>query len=77
MTEQRVRVAQDTGARVVIFEHVPAWVCGQCGERAFRAAVVIELERLDDGARPPDRIEQVPVYDLAGVPLELAATTER
>jgi hypothetical protein len=39
--------------------------------------VVIELERLDDGGRPPDRVDQVPVYDLAGVPMALAASNEQ
>jgi len=53
--------------RIVIFENVPALVCHQCGETLLRPETVKLMEELGRGERPPSRIEQVPVYDLAEV----------
>jgi YgiT-type zinc finger domain-containing protein len=51
--------------RVVIFENVPASVCSQCGETLFQARTVERMEQLGRGKRAPNRVERVPVYDLA------------
>jgi YgiT-type zinc finger domain-containing protein len=77
MVEQRVRFPRDLDGQLVLFENVPAWVCRQCGARAFRATVVDELDRIQDERPTPPRIEPVPVYDLTDVPLGLAATKDR
>ena len=53
--------------RIIIFENVPALVCYQCGEMLLRPETVKLMEELGRGERPPSRIEQVPVYDLAEV----------
>lgn len=53
--------------RIVIFENVPALVCRQCGEKLFRPETVERMDELGRGERPPSRIAQVPVYDLAEV----------
>lgn len=53
--------------QIVIFENVPALVCSQCGEVLLRPEIVRRMEELGRGERPPSRMDQVPVYDLAGV----------
>lgn len=32
--------------RTIYVDHVPAWVCGQCGERYYDAPVVRRLEEI-------------------------------
>ena len=53
--------------QIVIFENVPALVCSQCGEILLTPEVARRMEELGRGERPPSRMDQVPVYDLADV----------
>ena len=50
---------------LAIIEDVPAFICGQCGARAFPSAVVRELARLLDERPVPSRMAEVPVYEFA------------
>ena len=65
--DKEISYPRKAGGRIVIFEHVPALVCSQCGETLFRAETLKLMEDLIAGERPPSRTETVPVYDLAQV----------
>ena len=54
------------GRRVLVFEHVPALVCGQCGESALAGLVVSEIERIVRDVPEPTRSTTARVYDLSG-----------
>jgi YgiT-type zinc finger domain-containing protein len=61
-------LAQRDGA-VFVFEHVPATVCEDCGETAFRGPVLDAIDRLIDQRPAPARTVEAAVYDLAAVPV--------
>jgi len=65
--DKEISYPRRVNGRVVIFEHVPALVCSQCGESLLRPETVKLMEELSRGERPPSRTEKVPVYDLAEV----------
>jgi YgiT-type zinc finger domain-containing protein len=69
VNEQHVRLEMWFGDTLVIFEHVPAGVCDNCGEEYFRADIQDKMIAL---ARTPaaKRIE-VPVYSFSD-PLSVA-----
>ncbi len=50
---------------VFVFERVPAWICGQCGERSFAGPAVELIERLVREMAPPTRLLSARLYDLA------------
>ena len=52
------------GDDLMLFEHVPADVCRQCGERYYGAAVALRMDRLH--RQPPtDRTVAIRIHDLA------------
>mgnify|MGYP001581923252 CR=1 FL=1 len=51
--------------RLIVVENVPAWVCGQCGETYYDPDVVEHLQTVIWSNRPPARMIETPVYDLA------------
>ena len=64
----QVTHAQEFDGKIFILENVPAQVCRQCGDGLFRPEVVKRIEELVWSGATPDRIAQVPVYDLSGLP---------
>ena len=67
MTEALIRHVQTWHDSVVVFDHVPAEVCSQCGETLFTGTVVDKLNRLLWSMAPATRIMQASVYDLSVV----------
>ena len=47
------------------FANVPAYVCAQCGEIYFDAAVSQAMEEILTSNPQPKRFEQVPVWELS------------
>ena len=41
-----IRAPFHSGRQTIYVDHVPAWVCGQCGERYYDAPVVKRLEQI-------------------------------
>jgi YgiT-type zinc finger domain-containing protein len=65
MTQTLVRQVQTWHDRVVVFDHVPAELCSQCGETRFAGPIVDKLNSLLWSMAPATRTIQAPVYDLA------------
>ncbi len=65
MTSKRIRHVQTWEEHVVVFENVPAEVCGRCGEVLFTGPTVDRLNQLLWSMRPAARTIEVPVYDLS------------
>jgi YgiT-type zinc finger domain-containing protein len=59
--EKLVTVYRHHSGSHFIFEHVPARVCGRCGERYFSARVVREMDRLMKEQPPQTAKISVPV----------------
>lgn len=53
--------------KLVAVEHVPADVCGRCGEEYFDPDTVNRIQQVIYTGKPVGRLE-VPLFDLAGVP---------
>ena len=51
------------GTQVVVIDHVPAEVCGVCGDALFRPETVRSIERLLGEMKQPD--STAPVYEFA------------
>ncbi len=51
--------------RVLLFEHVPALVCAQCGDTAVSSTVAAEIDRLIQERPAPTRVALADGYDLA------------
>lgn len=49
------------GDRIIVIDHVPAEVCGVCGDVLFSPETVRKIELLRHTAAPPTRT--VPLYD--------------
>ncbi len=54
--------------KLYLFRHVPAQVCGRCGEVWIEEKVLQEIDRLIEHGRPT-RIEETPVFDFAAAPV--------
>ena len=67
MTHALVCHVQTWHDRVVVFDNVPAEVCGQCGETLFAGPVVDKLNSLLWSMAPATRTIQASVYDLSVV----------
>lgn len=52
MSRECVRVIEERGERLLVFENVPAQLCGCCGQRYYSAAVLEEMDRLADSSQP-------------------------
>ena len=44
--EGTTRLMLDRGDQIVVFEHIPAWLCDVCGDATLDAEVAKQLERL-------------------------------
>ena len=65
MTKASIRYSQEWKGVPVLFENVPAEVCGTCGEQLLEGWVVDKINETLWSTRPPNRHLQVPLYDLA------------
>lgn len=65
VTEKKVKVDYRTGDELIVFENVPAGVCGQCGERYYTAKVAKALKKMARDKTVADRIIHVPVKPYA------------
>ncbi|MDH5670212.1 MAG: type II toxin-antitoxin system MqsA family antitoxin [Nitrospira sp.] len=65
MTEDRVTYTIQLDDKLVVVEHVPAKVCGQCGERLYAPETVERLQNTVWGTQEPSRVLQTPVFDFA------------
>ena len=65
MTEDMVTYTIQLDDKLVVVEHVPAKVCGQCGERLYSPDTVERLQDTVWGRRAPSRMLQTPVFDFA------------
>lgn len=65
MNEQMVTYTIQLDDKLVVVEHVPAKVCGQCGERLYSPATVDRLQKTVWEQRSPSRMLQTPVFDFA------------
>ena len=65
MEAKRIRHVQTWGDHVVVFENVPAEVCGRCGEVLFTGPIVDRLNQVLWSMGPATRTIEVPVYDLS------------
>lgn len=66
LVAKRIRHVQTWEDRVVVFENVPAEVCGRCGEVLFTGLIVDRLNQVLWSMGPATRTMEVPVYDLSG-----------
>ncbi len=62
--EQLIRYSLSIGDKLVVVEHVPAWVCNRRGETTLRPEVVERLQNTISPSRTPVRILETPVYEL-------------
>ena len=82
LEDGRVTHAEEFSGQIAILENVPARVCKQCGDGLFRPEVVEKIQQLIWPAVTPNRMSQVPVYDLSETPpveesqLDLAWSSE-
>ena len=53
------------GDDMMLFEHVPADVCRQCGERYYGAEVALRMDRLHRQPPSTGRTVAIRIYDLA------------
>jgi HTH-type transcriptional regulator / antitoxin MqsA len=65
MTEEMVTHTIQLDEKLVVVEHVPAKVCGQCGERLYSPDTVERLQKTVWEQRVPSRMLQTPVFDFA------------
>jgi len=49
---------------VTVINNVPAGVCGNCGEKYFKAPIVKAMERLARSKKRPKEMLKVPVREL-------------
>ncbi|MCZ7546536.1 MAG: YgiT-type zinc finger protein [Anaerolineae bacterium] len=64
MHEEEVTHIQTLETGIVIVEHVPALVCGRCGNRYYTPETYDRLYALIHGDAKPLRVESVPVLDM-------------
>jgi HTH-type transcriptional regulator / antitoxin MqsA len=53
------------GRRRVLAEHIPAQVCGHCGEGTFSRETTEKIRRLAHDAKRPIRTEPLDVFEMA------------
>lgn len=57
----------EDGERYFLVEHVPAEVCGHCGEKTYAPEVTDELLKFSQDRIKPIKKLEVPVFDFAEV----------
>jgi YgiT-type zinc finger domain-containing protein len=61
--EELIRYHVDLDGKLVVVEHVPALVCGHCGEISIALQVASSVQRTVWEAKPPVRAIETPVYE--------------
>jgi YgiT-type zinc finger domain-containing protein len=61
--EQKVAYILEQQGKVLIFEHVPARVCRETGERLFAPETVERLQEIVWEQRKPTPIVEIPVFE--------------
>jgi YgiT-type zinc finger domain-containing protein len=69
MQETRIRHVQTWQDQVVVFDQVPADVCGHCGEVLLAGWVVDKLNNILWSKAPATQTLQASVYDLSDLPV--------
>lgn len=67
LEERSITNTTEHEGHVVVVANVPAFVCRQCGERAFRPEAVEKLQRIVWGQAKPSKPIEVDSYDFAEV----------
>ena len=62
VSQETIRARFAFRGQTVYVDHVPAWVCGRCGEQYFDAPVYKRLEAI---AKHADRIKRKVTFPLA------------
>jgi YgiT-type zinc finger domain-containing protein len=63
LNRQNVTYTQFYEGQFMIIEHVPAWVCEQCGEVYYDPEVVDRIQHLIWSGETPARMVETPVYE--------------
>jgi YgiT-type zinc finger domain-containing protein len=63
LKESLVTFAYNEDDKYIFIEHVPAFVCEKCGEKAYSPEVTDELLKLAREECKPIKTIKVPVYD--------------
>lgn len=66
VTEQEVTYTTELDGKLIVIEHVPVKVCGQCGQKLFSADTVDNLQSIAWAQKEPCRILETPIFDFAG-----------
>lgn len=62
----KIRHVHRWGERIIVFEHVPAELCQQCGEVYLDPHVLEAMDRIAGSDAEPKATISVPVFSLAG-----------
>lgn len=62
---QTIRYSQEYEGHFYIVEKVPVHICSQCGEIILSETVAESIQRMIWSGAQPERIEKVPVYEMA------------
>ena len=62
---QTIRYSQEFEDHFYIIERVPVHICSQCGEIVLSETIATSIQNLIWSGTQPERIENVPVYDMA------------
>jgi YgiT-type zinc finger domain-containing protein len=65
LEEHTIRYSQEFEGTFYIIEHVPAGICGQCGEVVLAESTAEKIQRVIWSGAKPQRTETVPVYEIA------------
>jgi YgiT-type zinc finger domain-containing protein len=65
LERRTITYTQAWGEDLYRFEHVPAFVCKQCGHVWLEAAVSQAIDEIIRKNPEPEKYEQVPVFSLA------------
>lgn len=65
LEQQTIRYSQEYEDHFYIIEKVPVHVCSQCGEVILSETVAASIQRMIWSGAQPERIEKVPVYEIA------------
>ena len=67
LEKKNITYPQSYKDRIFIMENVSAERCRQCGETFISPEVLMRVQELVWKGIPPQRKQEVPVYNLAGV----------
>ncbi len=65
LEKKLIRYSLQVGKKLVVIEHVPALVCGNCGETTFSPDTVEKLQKTIWKSHKPMKVLETPVYEFA------------